>query len=101
MGVLLGFLRNVWKVVSLRARIVRIVHTRIAEVRFFAAGNDTASHFDRVVGDVRIIVVYLRQLEKAPKLNALVILLKCDVGSHTWGAKLRSTRMDRHGLCGE
>ena len=49
-GVLLGFLRNVWKV-------VRIVYARIAEVGFFAAGNDAASHFGRGVGDVRVIVV--------------------------------------------
>ncbi len=82
---LLGFLESAWEIVSLRVRIFRVVHT-IAEVGFFAAGVDVERLFGRVVGDIRIIVIYLRQLKKAPKLNALMILLECDVGSHTFGA---------------
>jgi hypothetical protein len=76
------------------------VHT-IVEIGFFAAGDNADSRFGRVVGDIRVIVIYLRQLEKAPKLNALMILLECDVGSHTWVAKLGFVQMDRRGLYGE
>lgn len=76
------------------------MHT-IAEVGIFVAGDNVGSCFGRVVGDIRVIVIYLRQLEKAPKLNALMILLECDVGSHTWDAKLGYVQIDRRGFCGE
>jgi len=97
---LFGFLGNVWKIVSLRIRIVRIVHT-IVEVGLFIIGDNADSSFGWIVGDIRVIVVNLRQLEKAPKLNALMVLLECDVGSHTWGAKLRVVQVDRRWLCGD